>query len=146
MEIHIVIASIGATTVYTFLGPYQSSLCAWNNPNALFGTAINTGDANFDGLSDVLIGDPNGFANKGRALLFTCGGVWSWGSGPLTFQWIQNAQNPQVGIATVTGATPNSQGYLLSNTVPAYIPLTANNVMLVDPVEANALCNAKAKE
>ena len=133
----IVVGSLGANIVYTFLGPSQSSICAWGNQTGLFGTALDASDANGDGLSEVLIGDPYSNSNKGRSLMYTCGGVWSWGAGPLTFRWIKNTQNPQTGTAIVTGATSNSQGYLLSNTVPAFIPLHPGNMMLIDPSPGN---------
>ena len=127
----------GSNTVYTFLGPSQSSICAWNSQNNLFGIAIDAGDANSDGLSEVLIGSPYTNSNKGKSLMYSCGGVWSWETGPLMFAWNHNPQNPQTGSATAIGATPNSQGYLLSNTIPTYIPLSLGNTMLIDPSPGN---------
>ena len=62
------------------------------------------------------------------------------GNGPLPVGWnplpalIGSA--PATGTFTVSGASPNAQGYLVSGNASAFIPLSAGNTLYVNPSTA----------
>ena len=118
-------------------GPAANVLYRWNGNLQNLGLGVGSGDYNSDGFSDIIAGAPGTQMPQnpvaGSVIVYGYGGAWKYGFvSSLNLNWASPIVGSSLGAITVTGASPNSQGFLITSIDDAHIPLPTGDAIWVN--------------